>query len=104
MRTFLFMMPLVGIDYFIDFFSAIEKVKCVLSLSKRTFIIPLMLILPLFGGIEMILFAGRLRIYLLLIAVVLIFVEFKKMKPHKSKDKKKRTGILENTGRHIFWM
>ena len=57
----------------------------VLSLSRSVlFIIPLMLILPLFGGIEMILFAGPIADLLaFLIAVVLIFIEFKKMKPHK---------------------
>lgn len=88
MRTFLFMMPLVGIQIISsNFFSAIGKpVKgVVLSLSRSVlFIIPLMLILPLFGGIEMILFAGPIADLLaFLIAVVLIFVEFKKMKPHK---------------------
>ena len=85
MRIFLSMIIAVGIQFVSsNFFASIgQPLKGVaLSFSRQIlFVIPLMLILPLFMGIDGILFAGPISdILACLIAIMFIVIEFKKIK------------------------
>lgn len=85
MRIFLSMIIAVGIQFVSsNFFASIgQPLKGVaLSFSRQIlFVIPLMLILPLFMGIDGILFAGPISDLLsCLIAIMFIVIEFKKIK------------------------
>ena len=77
MRTFLLLLPLSGVQMISsNFFAAIGKPVrgAVLSLTRQVFfLIPLMLILPLFFGIRGVLFAAP-SADLLAFAVVLVFI------------------------------
>ena len=92
MRTFLFMIVLNGVQMVIsNYFSAIGKpLKGVLlSLTRQLLlIVPLMLILPLFFGLEGVLYAAPITDFVaFLFALTLVLIEFKL--PCYKKDKKK---------------
>lgn len=85
MRIFLFMVIINGVQLLSsNFFAAIGKpVKgLVLSMTRQVlFLIPFVLILPIFFGLDGILFAGPAADSLaFIITVILIAVEMKKMK------------------------
>lgn len=85
MRTFLFMVIVNGVQLISsNFFAAIGKpVKgLLLSMTRQVFfLIPLILILPLFLGIDGVLFAGPIADGIaFLVSVLLICIEMKKMK------------------------
>jgi len=84
MRIFLSMIVAVGIQFISsNFFASIGQPLKGLALSfsrQILFIIPLLLILPLFMGIDGIMFAGPIADLLAcIIAVIFIILEFKKM-------------------------
>lgn len=85
MRTFLFMVIVNGVQLISsNFFSAIGKpVKgLLLSMTRQVFfLIPLILILPLFFGIDGVLYAGPIADGVaFLVSVLLVSLEMKKMK------------------------
>ena len=85
MRTFLFMVIVNGVQLISsNFFSAIGKpVKgLLLSMTRQVFfLIPLILILPLFFGIDGVLYAGPVADGVaFVVSVVLISLEMKKMR------------------------
>ena len=85
MRTFLFMVIVNGVQLISsNFFSAIGKPLkgLLLSMTRQVFfLIPLVLILPLFFGIDGILFAGPIADGIaFLVSVVLVSLEMKKMR------------------------
>lgn len=86
MRTFLFMVIVNGVQLLSsNFFAAIGKpVKgLLLSMTRQVFfLIPLVLILPLFMGIDGVLYAGPVADGIaFVVSVLLIMREMKKMKP-----------------------
>ena len=86
MRTFLFMVIVNGVQLLSsNFFAAIGKpVKgLLLSMTRQVFfLIPLVLILPLFMGIDGVLYAGPVADGIaFVVSVLLIMWEMKKMKP-----------------------
>ena len=88
MRIFLSMLMLNGVQMTIsNYFSAIGKpVKgVILSLTRQIIlIVPLMIILPLFLGLDGVLYAAPITDFLaFLLALTLILVEFKKDKRYK---------------------
>ena len=90
MRIFLSMIIAVGIQFVSsNFFASIgQPIKGVaLSFSRQIlFVIPLILILPLFMGIDGILFAGPISDLLAcIIAIIFIVYQFKKMKKEENK-------------------
>lgn len=85
MRTFLFMVIVNGVQLISsNFFAAIGKpVKgLLLSMTRQVFfLIPLILILPLFFGIDGVLYAGPIADGVaFLVSVLLVSLEMKKMK------------------------
>ena len=85
MRTFLFMVIVNGVQLISsNFFAAIGKpVKgLLLSMTRQVFfLIPLILILPLFFGIDGVLYAGPIADGVaFLVSVILVSLEMKKMK------------------------
>lgn len=91
MRIFLFTVFLNGIQISIStFFPAIGKAKegALLALSKQIFILlPLMLILPNFFGLDGVIFATPISdILTFILAVIFMTIEMKKM-PHEDYDK-----------------
>ena len=84
MRIFLSMIIAVGIQFVSsNFFASIgQPIKgVILSFTRQIlFVIPLMLILPLFVGIDGVIFAGPISdLMACIIAVVFIIIEFKKI-------------------------
>lgn len=91
MRVFLFMIIINGVQVISsNFFSAIGKpIKgLLLSMTRQVFfLIPLVLILPLFIGIDGILFAGPVADSIaFLVSVLLIKKEMNKMKQYENKE------------------
>lgn len=91
MRTFLFMVIVNGVQLISsNFFSAIGKPLkgLLLSMTRQVFfLIPLVLILPLFFGIDGILFAGPIADGIaFLVSVVLVSLEMKKMRRVEAKE------------------
>ena len=91
MRIFLSMIIAVGIQFISsNFFASIgQPVKgVILSFTRQImFVIPLMLILPLFMGIDGVIFAGPISDFLAcIIAVVFISIEFKKINKMKEES------------------
>ena len=96
MRTFLFMVIVNGVQLISsNFFSAIGKPLkgLLLSMTRQVFfLIPLVLILPLFFGIDGILFAGPIADGIaFLVSVVLVSLEMKKMRRAGAGGEKKKT-------------
>ncbi len=84
MRIFLFMIPATGVQMTIsNFFSAIGKPTrgVILSLTRQILlIVPLMFILPLFLGLDGVLYAAPITDFLaFLLAVTFAFFEFKRI-------------------------
>lgn len=89
MRTFLFMVIVNGVQLISsNFFAAIGKpVKgLLLSMTRQVFfLIPLVLILPLFFGIDGVLYAGPVADSVaFVVSLTLISLEMKKMKKMES--------------------
>lgn len=98
MRTYLFMMLVNGVQTISsNLFAAIGKPLkgVVLSMSRQVFfLIPLLLIFPVFWGIEGLLFAAPVAdAFALLISILMIFKEFKRMNSLKMAENNGKDGI-----------
>ena len=85
MRIFLFMVIVNGVQLLSsNFFTAIGKAMkgLILSLTRQVlFLIPLLLILPIWFGIKGVLYAGPVADFIaFVVSAVLVIQEFKKMK------------------------